>query len=342
MQIYKYLILLLFFVTATTPSVALSGELISYQGVLTDTNGVVVADDSYSVQFSLFPDSLGGSAIWTETAIVSTQNGIFQHNIGSTTNLSANLFKNRPALFLELSINTEIMGKRTRLSSVPYALVSQTLCLRGGNNQVIAEVFGNDAGKLRLADSSQKNIVELNTAMTSDLSVQLPDSAINSDEIVDEPGVVVRSNSTIVDLSTGSMSDLVTLSIEIPRDGYITLHGKCYLLLSGTTSANSAQIQINETEGGVPEFPYYTQAGLGGYVNTAVNYFPIYVTRTYFKKAGIWEFRMEGRAMNNPPAVAQSWDHILTAVYYPTDYYYFGRSGKSEFERKIDSAGTVR
>jgi hypothetical protein len=46
----------------------------------------------------------------------------------------------------------------------------------------------------------------------------------------------------------------------------------------------------------------------------------MYVTRTYFKSAGTYEFRLEGKADNNLPAVARTWDHVLTAIFYPTQY----------------------
>jgi hypothetical protein len=116
------------------------------------------------------------------------------------------------------------------------------------------------------------------------------------------------------------MTDLVTVEITTPADGYILLHGKCYLLLSGTTGPNNALVQIDDDEGGPSEFPYYTVAGLGGYTTTGTSYFPIYVTRIFFAPAGTYTFRMEGRASFPPPAEAKSWDHYLTAVYYPTGY----------------------
>ncbi|MCK4827552.1 hypothetical protein KA005_68115, partial [bacterium] len=104
---------------------------------------------------------------------------------------------------------------------------------------------------------------------------------------------------------------------------YIMLYGKCYLLLSGTTDANSARIQIDHDEGGPTLFPYYTQAGLSGYVNTGINYFPIFVTRIYYKNtAGTYTFRLVGKAENSLPALAQTWDHILTAAYFPSSYGY--------------------
>ena len=98
------------------------------------------------------------------------------------------------------------------------------------------------------------------------------------------------------------------------------LEGKCYVQLSGTTGPNIALVQIDEEEGGGSQFPYYTLAGLGGYVNSNESYFPVYVTRVYWKQQGIHYFRMEGRANHAPPAQARSWDHVLTATYYPTSY----------------------
>ena len=150
--------------------------------------------------------------------------------------------------------------------------------------------------------------------------MRLPESAIDYHEILDEPGLTAAINTDQVALFTDAMTDLVTVDITTPADGYILLHGKCYLLLSGTTGPNIALIQIDEDEAGPSEFPYYTIAGLSGYANTATSYFPVYVTRIFFKPAGSYTFRLEGRASFSPPAEVKSWDHILTAVYYPTAY----------------------
>jgi len=147
---------------------------------------------------------------------------------------------------------------------------------------------------------------------------------VNSSEILDEPGIAGYTNADQVELSTGEMADLVGIEITTPTDGYIILYGKCYLMLSGTTGANSARIQIDEIEGGVSQYPFYSQAGLSGYVNTGTNYFPINVTRTYYRQAGTYEFRLEGRVMISPPAIAQSWDHQLTAIFYPSSYGWVG------------------
>ncbi|HOZ09087.1 MAG TPA: hypothetical protein PKW75_12455, partial [candidate division Zixibacteria bacterium] len=119
------------------------------------------------------------------------------------------------------------------------------------------------------------------------------------------------------------------VEITIPYDGLIVLYGKCYAVLSGTTGPNGAQVQIDAVEGGLPIFPYYTQAGLSGFVNTGANYFPAVVTRTYYKEAGTYEFRLEAKATQPSPALAQTWDHVLTALYFPTAYGYTTVSTKT-------------
>ncbi|MEW5994641.1 MAG: hypothetical protein AB1744_09615 [Candidatus Zixiibacteriota bacterium] len=144
--------------------------------------------------------------------------------------------------------------------------------------------------------------------------------ALVAREARNEPGIAVNINTSLIPLPTGSMTDLVTVTIAIPTDGYIVLHGKCYLLFSGATGPNQALVQIDETAGGGSSFPYYTVAGLSGYVSTETSYFPVYVTRVYYKQKGSYTFRMEGRASHSLPAEAKTWDHVLTAVFYPTSY----------------------
>ncbi len=316
----KYMLLYVVTITLALAIMVTAGDLITYQGRLTTSTGAPVTDGVYTLQLALYADSTGGTALWQETAMVSTHDGLFSHLLGSQTPLPATIFANNDILYLQLTVNGDIVLPRTRLTTVPVAVLSKYLKLTDDSGTVyIASTF-NNGGSIQLSDSTGNPTIELHGGLPGDSSVILPDSAINTDEILNEPGIAIAKESAQIELSTGTMTDLVTLDITIPDDGYIVLYGKCYLLLSGTTGANSARIQIDEEEGGTDLFPYYTQAGLGGYVNTEVNYFPIYVTRTYYKTAGTYTFRMEGRAINPLPAVAKTWDHILTATYFSTSY----------------------
>ncbi len=294
-------------------------NVISYQGRLTDSSGVAVPDSSYSVIFAIYADSTGGPVLWEEGSSIETHNGMFSHQLGSLVPLPRWLFQDNDRLYLQLIVVGETVIPRTRLSGVPYAKTAAGLRVTDANDSLAIRTFA-DSHQVSIFDHEGKAALILRGEAVGNKAVVLPDSSINAEEMLDEPGIAVEANASLIPLPTGSMADLVTIKITIPTDGYIVLHGKCYVLLSGTTGANTALVQVDEHEGGGSNYPYYTVAGLGGYVNTSTNYFPVYVTRTYYKTAGTYTFRMEGRASYPIPAEAKTWDHILTAVFYPTSY----------------------
>lgn len=294
-------------------------DLIAYQGRLTDTAGISVADSSYAVVFAIYTDSIGGVPFWQESTSVSIRDGLFSHMLGSVTRLPQSIFQDNDRLYLEITVEEETALPRTRLTSVPYARTAASLNVKDENDSVAIKTFA-DGHQLSIFGYEGDAALVLRGGIIGDGAAELPDSSINSMEMLDEPGITVEKNVSLIPLPTGTMTDLVTVEITIPADGYIVLHGKCYVLFSGTTGPNTAHVQIDENEGGTSQFPYYTVAGLGGYVNTSTSYFPVYVTRTYYRTAGTYTFRMEGRASYSLPAEAKTWDHILTAVYYPTAY----------------------
>jgi hypothetical protein len=313
---------------------------ISYQGRLVDATGQPVADGTHQLVFGLYPDSTGAAFLWQEAAEVTTANGLFAHRLGSIQPIADTLFAAYPELFLQVTIAGEVAAERVLLTGAPFARVAGELATRDSADRPAVRTFANShrlsvfdttgIEAVRLQGTAYGELtlsadtgfaIRLSAGLPGDSSVMLPNNAINSKEMLNEPGVAVYTSSTFKTLVTGSMTDLLVLQMTVPEQGYIVLHGKCYVILSGTTGPNSAIIQIDIQPGGGTDFPYFTQAGLGGYVNTEPNYFPVYVTRTYFVEPGTYEFRMEGRAQNPLPAVVQTWDHILSAVYYPTAYY---------------------
>ncbi|MCI0526533.1 MAG: hypothetical protein L0Y56_03650, partial [Nitrospira sp.] len=169
------------------------------------------------------------------------------------------------------------------------------------------------------AGSGQTAQIDLST--TGDASVSLPANAISAPEILDEPGIAANNNASGIALG-GTMTDLVTVTINIPAPGYVVVNGKCYVITGGAATTNYVYVQIDQTAGGSTVFPYYTQAGSGTLPNASNWYWPMYVTRTYyFAVAGTYAFRMEGMTLNGGGgAAAFSYDHMMTATYYPTAY----------------------
>jgi hypothetical protein len=105
----------------------------SYQGVLTDGTGTVVADGSYSLAFKVHDVSTGGSALWTETQSVSTQKGVFSVILGSVTPIGLRFDK---PYWLGIAVGSGAeLTPRSALSSTPYsfrAMRSDTATTLGG------------------------------------------------------------------------------------------------------------------------------------------------------------------------------------------------------------------
>lgn len=158
-----------------------------------------------------------------------------------------------------------------------------------------------------------------NTSLSG--SVVFPPGAIQDTEILDEPGVASQSNTNSDQSLTGTMTDIETVTITIPTSGYIHVKGNIYSWITGA-AGNSAvgQFQIDETAGGSATAPHYRLNGM--FVKNSSNSFhPVYVDRMYFKSAGTYTFRIEGRELSVTGSgnVLSIWPR-LTATFFPTAY----------------------
>ncbi len=95
--------------------------VMSYQGRLTDAAGKPL-DGTYQFQFRLFDALTGGTELYTETESITVTNGLFDTSIGPST-IVADL---RPEmlsqpLWLEVTINGEVLSPRQQLLGAPYA-----------------------------------------------------------------------------------------------------------------------------------------------------------------------------------------------------------------------------
>jgi len=156
--------------------------------------------------------------------------------------------------------------------------------------------------------------------LPGDASANFPDDAINSDEIVNEPGITVEDNSTIHDLTSTTMQDIETVTITIPRAGYIVVTAKAWGYHTGTTGSAYSAAQIDETSGGGTLVPYYTRWGSTS-LPSGTHYESIYVHRVYNKAAGTYTFRLEAAQVSTSTGASHRIaDPILIATYYPTSY----------------------
>ncbi len=95
-------------------------QTMSYQGVLRDSEGNVVPDDSYSIEFNIYDIDVGGTSLWTETKSVDVRDGLFNVILGSATPLDIDF---DVPYWLGIAIEAEgELDPRIELASAPYAL----------------------------------------------------------------------------------------------------------------------------------------------------------------------------------------------------------------------------
>ena len=128
---------------------------INYQGKLTDSAGVAVADDDYNMEFKLYTVSSGGSAIWTETLTttnkITVTSGLFSVLLGNVTSIASVDFNQD--LYLGVNIGGSgtaswdgEMTPRKQIASVPSAFEAGKLDGQEGSYYLDADNltdFGN-------------------------------------------------------------------------------------------------------------------------------------------------------------------------------------------------------
>jgi len=107
---------------------AQAGELITYQGRLTDTGSDPVVNGNYALTFTLWDDSAGGTQQWSEIhSSVAVTDGLFSVNLGKDGALEASIFETEP-LFLQIMVGySDIITPRTRLTSAPTAIAAKKM-----------------------------------------------------------------------------------------------------------------------------------------------------------------------------------------------------------------------
>ncbi len=97
---------------------------VNFQGVLLDDNGQTV-NTSVNFDFALFDAITGGSQLWSESqTAVPVTDGMYTVALGSVVALSAEIL-NTSTVYLEISVEGEILSPRQRLLAVPYALKAE-------------------------------------------------------------------------------------------------------------------------------------------------------------------------------------------------------------------------
>lgn len=179
-------------------------------------------------------------------------------------------------------------------------------------------------GGVGIGTSAPLGLLEV-AGSSGDGSVNLPESAIASPEIFDEPGLASSRFADEVFLTQykANTEDIVTISISTPSSGYIIVRGGTTLKTAGTAGPNRGYLQISESPGGTLDLAYSALAGGGHYDGpNKIAYRSMSVERIFFKPAGTYDFMLEGLAHpdNDLDATTSMSNSYLTATYLPTSY----------------------
>ncbi|OQX84168.1 MAG: hypothetical protein B6D63_05175 [Candidatus Latescibacteria bacterium 4484_7] len=127
-RVIPFAIVLVLILSAAT--FATIPRYLSYQGVLTDAGGAVVADGTYSVTFRLYDVASGGTPIWSETDNVQVSKGIFNVTLGTLVGLSLPFDE---AYYLSISVEGgSELSPRVLLKPSPYSY--STMNVWGASN----------------------------------------------------------------------------------------------------------------------------------------------------------------------------------------------------------------
>jgi hypothetical protein len=108
-------------------SLCLAGipKMINYQGMLTQSDGKTpVTNGNYSILFSIYNTSSGGSALWSHTYNLSVTNGLFNVILGDSSAPINLAFDTTYWLGIKVGADLEL-SPRIRLTSVGYAYRTQ-------------------------------------------------------------------------------------------------------------------------------------------------------------------------------------------------------------------------
>jgi hypothetical protein len=121
---------------ASGVAIAQVPSTISYQGILTDSEGQLVEDGSYNMHFRLYSGSGTQTVIWEESRSVTVQNGLFSVLLG--TNNPLDLPFDQP-YYLGLAVGeAPELSPRTALTSSAYSFRARSV----DDGQVVTSLNG--------------------------------------------------------------------------------------------------------------------------------------------------------------------------------------------------------
>jgi len=183
-------------------------QTINYQGVLKDASGNIVPNGNYNIVFSIYNTATGGTALWSETKILSIEEGIFSTQLGSIIPITLPF---EESYWLGVSVEGTELSTRIAFTSVPYSRMSLTV----PDNSLTASKIS--SGQVVKSLNSLKDNVNL--VAGSNISITPSGNNLTISATGGGGGTVTQVN-TGAGLTGGPITTTGTISVA--NDGIIT------------------------------------------------------------------------------------------------------------------------
>ena len=245
------LLVVLFLVfTGTSPTHAAINQQINFQGKLTNPDGTNVTNGTYSIVFSIYTVSSGGTAVWTETqGSVSVTDGIFRVALGSVTSLPGSVDFNGSSLYLGVKVGADSeMTPRVQFTAAPYAFNSDTLDGRDSTGFVqlgisSAQTDGSTNSSVFINKTAAGNILQLQASASNVLTLSNAGVFTLVGSLNSSGGAVSLSGNSASSLTTSSGALTITAaaaSTWSTTAGNLTIQAGSGTVSLGTSTALTA------------------------------------------------------------------------------------------------------
>jgi hypothetical protein len=137
-----------------------TADFISYQGRLTDSDGIPL-NGTYSIVFSMWDDSTSGIQLWTETLSVDVADGLFAVDLGRINALTVDICGAVDPWFiphLQIEVAGEVIEPRTPLGRVASSFHTQRVF--GDITTAPGEVMVSDKVKITTSPTSAEVLLK--------------------------------------------------------------------------------------------------------------------------------------------------------------------------------------
>jgi hypothetical protein len=269
-------------IPTSTQATAGINKQINFQGKLTDNNGNIVGDNTYSIRFRIYNDPSAdavnacsaNSCLWEETDSVTTTAGLFSLKLGAVNTALASFNFNQNPLYVGVKVGSDTeMTPRYLVGSVPAAFTAdnvQGYTPGTGNNNLL---LLNSSGNLSIAGNIQTTAGTLTvqgagvSAFTGNVSAPTftgtgavtvssggsaalsLDSASNTIQIASNDTTLQHAGSYTIDLNAASATTLTLTNSDASNAASLAVEGSLKTGTLGASGVNGSLVFNSATAG---------------------------------------------------------------------------------------------